>query len=136
MCSFLNCLFHTRYISHVHTVVYFDQLSGACSTWKLVELLKINQKRRFWGTPSGSRPPFACRPALRSRQKHFFCSFSDIFQWFHAGNHWKRFKINKKRLKTAEKRSSTSLKNTQQLKLFYDDDVLSVFQYWWEERYN
>ena len=33
---------------------------------------KSTEKRQFWGTPSGSRPAFACRPALRSRQNHIF----------------------------------------------------------------
>ena len=40
--------------------------------------------------------------ALKSRQISRFCSFSDVFCWFLAWNHWTRFKMNKqgwKRLK-------------------------------------
>ena len=43
--------------------------------------------RQIWGTPSGSQPAFACRPALRSWQNHvFFRSFLDIFCWFQLWN--------------------------------------------------
>ena len=70
-------MFCTGLDTHTHTcVVYFDQLLGDLRTQNLVETLKINRKRQIRGTPSGSRPAFACRPALRSRQKHvFFRSF-------------------------------------------------------------
>ena len=60
---------------------------------------KINWKRQLWGTPSGSQPAFAYQPALRSKQnmkKYVFCSFSHVFYWYQAWNHWKRFKMNKK----------------------------------------
>ena len=34
---------------------------------------------------------------------NFFCSFSDVFCWFHAWNHWKRFEMNKKGWKRLKK---------------------------------
>ena len=37
--------------------------------------MKLTKKRQFRGTPLGSWPAFACRPALRSRQKPFFLFF-------------------------------------------------------------
>ena len=63
--------------------------------------IKINQKRQFWGTPSGNWPAFACQPALRSRQKHVFFSFSDVFVDFSCeiiekGLKWKRLKMDGK----------------------------------------
>ena len=66
------------------TVAYFNQLLGAART-------------QLCGTPSGSPP------ALRSRQISLFCSFSDLFCWFQAWNHWKRFKKNKKGWKRLKK---------------------------------
>ena len=42
--------------------------------------LKSTEKRQFRGTPSGGRPAFACQPALRSRQNHFyFVHFQTFF---------------------------------------------------------
>ena len=74
------------------SIVFFDHLLGAALTQKPVKTYKLTkndqnqsktdktEKSQFWGTPLGSRSAFACRPALRSRQKHvFFGSFSDIF---------------------------------------------------------
>ena len=76
VCSFnYTCLavtcrkFNLKHDVLKQSVVYFDQLSGACSTW--------------------------------SWSNYFFC-------WFQPWNHWKRFKINEKKLKMAKKRSSTS----------------------------
>ena len=92
-------------------VVYFDQLWGACSTQKLVELLKSTKKSQIQGTPSGSRPAFACRPALRSRQniEKKISVHLKMFLLISAVKSLKMFKINKKRLKTAEKSNLTSL---------------------------
>ena len=43
-------------------------------------LFKINRKKTNSRYPSGSRPAFACRPALRSRQNHvFFVHFQTFF---------------------------------------------------------
>ena len=46
------------------------------------------KKKRIWGTPSGCRPAFACRPAFRSGLKH---SFSKVFSWFQTKIHYKTF---------------------------------------------
>ena len=53
---------------------------------------KSTQKSQFRGTPSGSQPAFACRPALKSTQqlkKHVFVHFQTFFVDF-------RHEINKK----------------------------------------
>ena len=52
--------------------MYFDQLSGACSTWKLVELLFFSRFQPF-------------------------LFISKLFQWFHGWNQQKHLKINKKK---------------------------------------
>ena len=49
------------------------QVLAATESWsKHKKSKKSTKKRQFRGTPSGSRPAFACRPALRSRQNHIF----------------------------------------------------------------
>ena len=80
----LSCNLRTK------CVVYFEQLWGSALTSKLVEIpffklfsTKINQKRSIHGTPSLSRPVFACWPDLKSRQKWkntvFFVHFQTFF---------------------------------------------------------
>ena len=73
--------------------------------------LKSTEKRQFRGTPSGSRPAFACRPALRSRQFYvFFRSFFVDFSREITKKGLKSTKKNKKGRKTAEKNVSTSFR--------------------------
>ena len=77
---------------------------------KLVAL-KSTEKRQFRGTPSRSRPAFACRPALRSRQFYiFFRSFFVDFSREITKKGLKSTKKNKKGRKTAEKNVSTSFR--------------------------
>ena len=92
-----------------------------------LQTLKSTGKRQIRGTPSGSRPAFACRPALRSRQKHiFFRSFSDIFCWSQPWNHWKALKWTKK-LKNGLKNVSTSTRKLVEIHNTYCHDVDSRF---------
>ena len=67
--------------------------------------IKSTEKRLFWGTPSGSRPAFACRPALRSRQNHFFFV---RFLLISAVKSLKKLWNEQKCSKPAEKNVSTS----------------------------
>ena len=70
---------------------------------------KSTEKRQFRGTPSGSRPAFACRPALRSRQKQdFFVEFQAFFVDLSCEITEKDLKLTKKVGKRLKKSSSTS----------------------------
>ena len=62
----------------------------------------------FSGTPLGSRPAFACRPALKSRQKQVFLFIFRHFSVISAVKSLKKVWNEQKRLKTAEKSVSTS----------------------------
>ena len=81
----------------------WSQTSQILAIWQI-----INRKRQFRGTPSGSRPAFACWPALRSRQNHIFLvHFQTFFVNFSRETTEKALKW-KKGWKTAEKNVSTS----------------------------
>ena len=47
---------------------------------------------------------------LETTKRHVFCSFSNVFCWFQAWNHWKRFEMNKKGWKRLKKSSLTSFR--------------------------
>ena len=112
------------------SVVYFDQLSGAACTPKLVKILFCrvlpflfifnlihkNRTEKLWiqivfDTSSaflpflGIWPAFACRPALKSLKLSFFKHFS----WFQMKNHWKTFEMNKTGWKWPQKSILTSV---------------------------
>ena len=61
---------------------------------------KINQKRQIWGTPSGSRPAFACQPALGIAENTVFLN---IFIDFRPKFIEKRLKRRKKGWKQLKK---------------------------------
>ena len=69
------------------------------------------EKRQFWGTPSGSKPAFACRPALRSRQNQAFLIIFRRFLLISGKKSLKKLWNEQKRLKTAEKKYNTPLCN-------------------------
>ena len=62
----------------------------------------------FLRYPSGSRPAFASRPALRSRQNHVFLFIFRCFLLISAVKSLKKVWNEQKRLKMAEKSISTS----------------------------
>ena len=87
---------------------------------------KINQKRQFRVTPSGSWPAFACRPALRSQQNHVFSFIFISFLLISAVKSLKKVWNDQKRLKNGWKKMfrpafgcaqyPKSCQNTQQTK--------------------
>ena len=93
----------------------FQPAFGCCPCPKAGQTTKKStEKRQIWGIPSGSLPAFACQPALRRRQKLkkqvFFVHFQTFFSDFRREIIKKRFKINFKKLKMAEKSSLTSFR--------------------------
>ena len=70
--------------------------------------IKKNGKRQIQGIPSRSRPAFACRPALRSRQNlkinNFFLFIFRSFLLISGVKSLKKVKNEQKSLKTAEKK--------------------------------
>ena len=112
------------------SIVYFDQLSGAACTPKLVKILFFASFYLFWKFSTlfiktvpknfGSKivfdtssaflpfleiwPAFACQPALKSLKLSFFKHFS----WFQMKNHWKTFEMNKTGWKWPQKSILTS----------------------------
>ena len=70
-----------------------NQLKTHRKTFKKVK--NQPEKLNFEVPPPGVDQFFASRPALRSRQKPLFCSFTDVFCWFQPWNQWKRIEMNK-----------------------------------------
>ena len=68
-------------------------------TKNVKKVKKSTEKRQLRGTPSGSRPVFACRPALRSRQKHIFFFFFRRFLLISAVKSLKKVWNKQKRMK-------------------------------------
>ena len=111
-------------------VAYFDQLVEILFFSRFQQ--KSTKKRQFWGTPSASRPAFACRPALRSRQNLIFLFIFRRFLLISAVKSLKKVWNEQKRLKTAEKKYFNQLlgaRSTQKLVKIHNTYPLEIPPY-------
>ena len=93
---------HQRTID-IHPLLCISTSFWVLRTTKSWSKHKINQKNNFEVPPQGVIQLLHVDQLLGVDKTTFFCSFSDVFCWFQPWNHWKRFEMNKKGWKTAEK---------------------------------
>ena len=123
----LHSWLHLYLIFIYINVVYFDQLLGA--RWS-----------NYFFQPFSTFLQFLTFSVYEGKNT-FFCLFSDVFCWFQAWNHWKRFIMNKKGWKRLKKVAHNTLsllakskslfkKNLFIVKLIRSSDLLCAIASW------